>query len=113
MPLEQVPRDRALSKTEFHRRLRNWIESTDDATVGAEGVHPRTNWVHVYDGSDIFDLHADTRREFVEKYLQIVAIHGDDLQWELTESQRGKMSAVVYGPNKIREKSFYLYSVTT
>ena len=112
VPMERVRRDQPLSKPEFHRRLRFWLENAEDAIIGPEDVDGRTGWVYVRDGSTVFMLHADTKRDAVQRYLQLVSLYGDDLQWEITESQRGKLTAVVYGPEKIRRKSFYLYAVS-
>ena len=75
-----------------------------------EDIDGRTGWVYVRDGSDIFVLHTDTRRDSVRSYLQLVNQYGDDLQWDIAESQRGKMTAVVYGPEKVRQKSFCVYA---
>jgi len=111
MSMEQVERDQALGKREFHSRLRRWISETDDATIGPEHVDGRTNWLFVRDGDALFGLHADTRREAVERYLKLVAVHGENLVWKIVPSQRKKMTAVAYGPLAIRTKSFYLYVV--
>lgn len=110
MALEQVRRERALDKSEFHDRLRSWLAKADDVVIGPEGVDGRTGWVYVRDGSDLFVLHADTPRNAVQAYLQLVAQFGDGIEWEIAESQRGKMTAVVYGPQKMRLRSFYLYA---
>jgi hypothetical protein len=107
--MERVRRDQALNKHEFHERLRNWFNTTDDFVIGPGEVIGPTPWVYVRQGSGIYQLHADTPREAVGHYLQEVGSHGDDLQWEIVESQRGKMTALVYGPQKIRLTSFYLY----
>jgi hypothetical protein len=45
----------------------------------------------------------------VEWYLEKVSLYGDDLLWAVTESARGNETAVVYGPDKMRNKGFYLY----
>lgn len=111
MPLEQVFRDHPLSKHEFHQRLRQWFDNSDDLIVGPENIPGVTCWVYVRDGSDIFGLHADTKRDAVGRYLQLVEQYGDTLQWEITESQRDKRTAVVHGPKKVRDTSFYLYYV--
>ena len=107
--MKQVHPHEALSKSEFHSRLRDWLKNTDDESIGPEGLDGRTFWIYVHDGSNTFGLHVDTSRKAVETYLQLVAQHGDDLQWEIAESQRSKPTAVVYGPNKHRHKPFYLY----
>lgn len=107
--MPRTDRGHAVSKSAFHEQLRDWIESTRDAIVGSEEVDGRTAWVHVRDGLRMFVLHADTRRASVERYLELVALHGDDLEWTVVPSQRGKMTAVGYGPDKVRHKPFYLY----
>jgi hypothetical protein len=109
MPIERVRRDQALSKDQFHWRLRDWLDRTNDAVVGPEDVDGRTSWIHVRDGSTMFVLHADTPREAIAFYLHLVELHGDAITWEIAPSQRGKMTAVVYGPEKVRHKPFYLY----
>jgi hypothetical protein len=111
MPMEKIARDEALSRSEFHQQLFRWLETTDDLCIGAESDYPRTGWVHVRHGLRIFVLNADTKRESVNEYLQLVDRYGNDLLWEIVESQRGKMTAVAYGPEHHRLKSFYLYVV--
>jgi len=109
--MEKVCRKQALSKSEFHQRLHDWLNNTDDATIGPEGLDGRTAWVHVREDSSMFALHADTPRNAVDCYLQMVTQYGTDMQWEIAESQRGKMTVVVCGPGQVRIKSFYLYAV--
>jgi hypothetical protein len=112
MPLERVGRSEALSKSEFHQRIRDWLDNTDHKVIGPEGIkYHRTGWVHVRDGSNILVLNADTPRDAVDRYLQMVNRFGNDWQWNRAESQRGKMTAVEYGPDKLRCKSFYFYYV--
>jgi len=107
MPLERIGRDEALSKNEFHQHLRDWLRNTDEDVVGPDDVkYPRTGWVHVRDGSDMLVLNADTSRDAVDRYLQIVSRFGNDLEWNRAESQRGKMTTVEYGPERVRCKSF-------
>jgi hypothetical protein len=111
--MEQVGRDQALSKSEFHQRLRDWFEKTEHKVIGPEGIkYPRTGWVHVRDGSLLLLLNADTPRNAVGRYLQLVQRYGNDLQWERAISQQDKMTTVVYGPEKLRCKSFNLYYVS-
>ena len=107
--MEQVRKTEALTKHEFHHRLRAWI-STDEDRVGPEDAYGATGWVFVRDGQSFFKLNADTKRQAVESYLQTVEVHGDDLEWSVSENKLGNMTAVVYGPDKIRHTSFYLYA---
>ena len=114
MPMEKVGRKRALSKSEFHQRLRIWFDTTDDKIVGPQDIkYHGTEWIYVCDGSELFKLNADTPRSAVGSYLQMVDLHGDDLQWEITKSQQGKMTALAYGPEKLRCKSFNFYFVAS
>jgi hypothetical protein len=113
MPFERVGRNEALSKSEFHQRIRDWLDKTDDEVIGPHDIkYPRTGWVHVRDGSDILVLNSDTPRDAVDRYFHMVTRFGNDLQWNRTESQQGKRTAVEYGPDKLRCKSFYLYYVS-
>jgi hypothetical protein len=111
--MDKVSRREPLTKSEFHHRLREWLDKTDENTVGPLGIdYPRTGWVHIRDGSNVLVLNADTPRDAVREYLQMVTRVGDDLLWNRAESQRGKMTAVEYGPDGLRCKSFNLYYVS-
>jgi hypothetical protein len=77
--------------------------------VGSDDIDGRTRWIFIRDETDLFVLHADTPREAVEWYLGQVAAHGDNLRWEIAPSQRGKMTAVAFGPDRLRNTAFYLY----
>lgn len=66
---------------------------------------------NVRDGSNILVLNADTPRDPVDRYLDVVNRYGNDLRWNRAESQRGEMTSVEYGPDKLRCKSFNLYYV--
>jgi hypothetical protein len=109
MPLEHVRRREAISKREFHTRLRRWITDTEEPVVGDPNVDGRTPWVHVRDGDRDFHLHADTSRSAVRDYLRLVDQEGDDLAWTVVPSQKKKMTAVSYGDARARLIPFYLY----
>ncbi len=111
MPLAQVRRGEAVSKSEFHRRLRSWLDTTDDTQVGPVGGRGQTPWVHIRDDARLFALNADTKRKGVETYLRLVTLFGDDLRWVVAASKTGKMTAVEYehGPQRCRIRFFYLY----
>ncbi len=111
MPMNQVSKDQPITKSEFHQRLRQWFQSTDEQIIGSDEVDGRTRWIFIQEGASLFTLHADTSRQAVEWYLSTVTEHGDDLAWEVTQSQRGKMTAVAYGPTALRKTAFYLYVV--
>jgi hypothetical protein len=108
MEMERVKRADALAKREFHERLRRWIENTDDHVIKPD-VLPPTAWVHVRNGSDVFILHADTPRDAVSRYLQLVSSYGDGIEWHITTGQRGNRTSALFGPDRVAVKSFYLY----
>jgi len=110
--MERVSRQQPISKTQFHQRLREWLEGGNELRVGPEDVIGVTAWIHVQDGSNIFGLHADTGRDAVNEYLEVVRQHGNDCRWEIALTERGKMNAVSYGPEPRRITSFYLYRIT-
>lgn len=109
MPMERVRRDKAISKAEFHERLRTWLDQTNDNTIGPPDVVGVTPWVMIMDGPTRFRLHADTPRVAVSSYLQLVALGGDELTWSVVPNERGNENAVVYGPEMNRITSFYMY----
>lgn len=109
--MERVPASKPLSRLELHQRLRQWFVTTSDAQIGSEDVQDRTSWVCVEYGSDVFRLHADTKREAVEEYLRLVQQYGEEIQWTVVPNQRGNENAVAYGPHQVRITSFYLYLV--
>lgn len=122
MALTQVTKYQALSKSQFHAQLREWIKLTIDDEVADPTIGPaeligqhlgRTPWLFVRDGDGgMFCLHADARRSTVVRYLELVDEHGDDLLWTVVPSQRGSMTAVAFGPEATRLKpAFYLYAV--
>lgn len=109
MPLKRVRRTEAIDKAEFHRRLRFWLDCCDDKQIGSEQVVGVTDWIFVRQGSDLFALHADTKRSAVDAYMKLVNAQGDDMPWQVTTSNRGKGTAVVYGTREVRLTPFYLY----
>ena len=111
MPEVRSLRKDPVSKQQFHDILLYWLANTTDQYVGSEDVDERTPWIHVQDGSTLFILHADTKRAAVLHYLKLVAIHGAAIAWTITLSQKGKMTAVAFGPTGERYKPFYLYVV--
>jgi hypothetical protein len=111
LSLKEVRRAQALNKSTFHEQLRDfWRHNSDDATVCPNYAYGRRPWVYILDEHRVFVLNADTKRKAVGEYLDLVTQHNDDLSWELRPSQRGKMTAVAYGPDGLFVQSFYLYA---
>ena len=112
MPMERVNLSDAISKPEFHSRLRTWLHGTDDTIGGvARSVFGRTAWVHVLDGASTYKLNADTSRKGVDDYLRLVKQYRGNLDWVPAESNRGQKSRVEFGPKPERIRGFYLYLV--
>jgi hypothetical protein len=107
--MQQVPKDNPLTKPEFHRRLREWLATSDENQIGSDAVYQQTAWMSVRDGNQIFELHPDTKRNAIQRYMHLVDQHGDGIEWELATTRKGNLRAVVFGPAKVREESFYLY----
>ncbi len=112
MSMDRVRQSEAISKSEFHTRLRTWYTGTDERTIGPPAVDERTAWVHVRDGNSVYKLHADAHREAVAAYLALVDRHGDDLAWTVTPNKQGRENAVGFGPEAVRSEPWlYLYLV--
>ncbi|WP_148044661.1 hypothetical protein [Stagnimonas aquatica] len=111
MPLPKIGRDSALTKSEFHQLLFDWWMSGRDTVVGDPEQQGRTPWIFVEDMGLLFKLNSDTRREGVGGYLGLVEKFGDTLDWNITVSQRGVATSVVFGPGRERPKYFYFYVV--
>jgi antitoxin (DNA-binding transcriptional repressor) of toxin-antitoxin stability system len=107
--MERVRRRNPVSKAEFHRRLQNWFELSDEGIIGDPDADGRTAWVWVQDGSLLAKLHADTPREAVEAYLRVLRSHGEPLKWSVAASQRGTPSKLAFGPEGTVLSSFYMY----
>lgn len=108
--MEQVSRHIPLDRTQFHARLREWLLGCNEQRIGSAN-YGRTAWIHVRDGGNLFALNADTGRDAVNQYLEVVKLHGNDLRWDITETKRGNMTAVSYGPSLCRIESFYFYLI--
>jgi hypothetical protein len=109
MPLTRVSRSEPLAKEEFHSRLRDWLEYTDDPLIGDEEVDERTAWVWIEDGPLLTKLHADTTRAAVTAYLDLVARNENRLRWCVVQTQRGRPGKIAFGGECYIIPGFYLY----
>ena len=107
MPMERVRRGEAIPKTEFHARLRKWLKNTDEVRIGPDDVPGVTPWIYVRE-RNIYEFHADVKRDAAERYLLLVDRFGDDLEWTIVANERGNENAVAYGPEHERLIPFYL-----
>ena len=109
--MAKVRKSDAISKPEFHIRLREWFRDTHDAIVGATDIPGVTPWIYIQEHGNQYRLHADAEREALQQYLDLVDIHGDSTEWTIVMNERGNMNAVAFGPKMERVTSFYLYVV--
>src|SRR5687768_10271642 len=100
----------AKSKAEFHDALRQWLDTTTEETIG-DAEFGQTAWLHVRDGGATYRLNADTKRQGVADYLQLVDRFGDDLKWTIRPNRDGRENAVGYGPDCETVQRFYHYVI--
>ncbi len=109
MSMTQVLKHDALTKTELHRRLREWLTS-DEAIIGPGEAFAKSAWIHVKDGDRLFEFDPDTKRTAVEEYIGLVDRWGDELKWNIVPNRRGKPNAVAFGPDSHPlANTLYLY----
>jgi hypothetical protein len=111
MPLRIGGIAEARNKAGFHSELRSWRKSGTESTVSEVKPKKWPGKMHVSDGNRVFEFHADTKREPVRKYLELVKKHGNSLEWtlRLTSGRKPRLRAVVFGPDKVKISGFYLY----
>lgn len=108
-----IPRDtHCESKAEFAELLRRWYDSTDERTIGdltqVKGV---TTWVTIHTGGRDFRVHADTNRDGIRRYLELVGLHGPSLQWRVEPSQRRNINKVCVEPDGAPTKGLFIYAM--
>lgn len=111
VPMQKVPKRSPISKQELHVRLRAWLGQEENRIDGQAAGYGNSAWMYVRDGTKLFRLHRDTKRNGVEDYLDLVAQHGDTLGWSITwnrNKEKPKGNAVEYGPDQEQVKRFYL-----
>lgn len=109
MPMQRVSRNSPLMKPELHRRLREWIDNTDERIIGDPDVDQRIAWIWVADGPLLVKIHADTTREAVREYLSLASRDAGHLRWTVCLSSRGRASKIAVGPEGRVINGLYLY----
>ena len=109
MPMQRVPRRSPLTKQELHRRLREWLDGTNERIIGDPDVDERSDWIWVADGPLLAQFHADTTREAVREYLSLVSRDSGHLRWTVCLSTKGRPSKVAVGPEARVIGGLYLY----
>jgi hypothetical protein len=108
--MQRVGRGDWIAKAEFHSRLRRWYRDTDDAVVGDPAAHALTAWIWIRDGHRLARLNADTTREAVGLYLELVRSLPGDVEWSIVTSARGNLTKIAFGPERVILPAFHLYA---
>jgi hypothetical protein len=110
MPMERVGRTDWIGKGEFHSRLRRWLRDTDEPVIGDPEAHALTAWVWIRDGHRLARLNADTTRDAVAEYVNLVRHAPGDLEWSIVPSARGNLTKIAFGPDRAILPAFHLYA---
>jgi hypothetical protein len=107
-----IPRGKhCASKAEFAALMRHWYDGSDEKTIGDLGqVAGVTTWITVRAGSHSIVVHADTKREGVRRFLELVSEYGPEFPWRVGPSRTGKIDKVFVEPDGSETKGFYVYS---
>lgn len=109
MAMERVERDAWITKVDFHRRLTDWYQRSNEPLVGDPDVPGMTGWIWVRDGHLLAKLQADTTRQAVGAYLGLLREGRGELTWSVVESARGQPTKIAFGAEQQVIPGFYLY----
>lgn len=98
-----------LERQDFDLWLLNWYENTNEKTIGDIGNFGQQVFLWVEGNGFKFRLNADTKREGVEVYLNLLKENNNSLNWSIVANLKGKINKVAFGENKIKIPGFYLY----
>jgi hypothetical protein len=95
------------SKHEFERLLVRWYTETSENTLGdpTSGV---ATWITVRVADLEVYVHADTNREGVRRYLELVDQLGPGLRWHIRHGRTGTLNQVRIEPDATATKGWYL-----
>ena len=98
----------ALSKVEFHCRLREWLKTSgeEESQIGPG----KALYILILDYAKYYRIHSDAQRYAVKEYLSLLDLYGDSIQWTLGWTQRKKFTLVKVGPHAKTIESLLLYS---
>jgi len=105
--MTRTPKDAALTKPEFHARLREFLV-TNQAVV-APSEHANAPWVWVKSLGNRYYLNADSTRDGVAAYIARVDAEGDSIRWSVVENERGRVNKAAFGEDREVIPGFYLY----
>ena len=108
-----IPKDtHCASKTEVAELFRRWYDETGERTIGDVGKYPGvTTWVTVRTGGHEARIHADTNRDAVRRYLELVAELGPELPWMVRRGGRGTLNKVCVEPDGSPTKGLFIYTM--
>jgi hypothetical protein len=107
--MQRVKRKEAISRGEYHSRLRKWHAETNEQHIGEFEKGKRVPpWIFIRDGKRLFSQDADASREVVGEYLKLLDQQGEDLRWTVVLSDRGYKSRVAPG-NPPERIPVYIY----
>lgn len=107
--MERLGRAEWITKLEFHSRLLRWHRETAEAAIGDAGADRRTAWLWIRDGHRLARLFADTTRDAVGQYLDLLHEHHGELEWTVVPSAAGRMTKIAFGPDPAVIDGFHLY----
>ena len=107
--LSRIRQNEAISKPEFNNLLEYWYNNSNKDRITEIDVIGVTPWIFIKDGERTYRLHADTRREGVEEYLN----NYKNSDWVIVENNVGNLNAVAFSTNEtpIRAIGLNLYLV--
>jgi len=95
----------------FDAWLSNWYKNTNEKTVGEIGNFGQQAFLWIEENEVKYRLNADTKREGVKEYLDLLDENNNSIKWTVVANLKGKMNKVAFGDNKIKIRGFYLYLV--
>jgi hypothetical protein len=99
------------SKEALAELLRGWYDGTAERTIGDVGNHPGvTTWVRARAGGHDVRIHADTTRDAVRRYLELVGQYGPNLPWRVERGLRGTINKVCVEPGGLPTKGLFIYT---
>ena len=95
----------------FNSWLLNWYKNTNEKTVGDVGNFGQQAFLWIEENEMKYRLNADTKREGVKEYLQLLDENNGSIKWVVVANLKGKMNKIAFGDNAIKIRGFYLYLI--
>lgn len=100
------------TKLEFEHLIRQWYDETLENTLGDLTKYPGvTPWIFVRTSGRDVRVHADTSRDAVRRYLELLGESGTSLSWQVRRGARGTLNKVCVEPDGSPTKGLFLYTV--